>query len=80
MVSSDQPSSRDIRTLGNITMELTQRYTKNDGAIGVNDLERWPSGCNAVGFLSMTTSATSVEVLIKLSSTTSMRGGEQSSG
>ncbi|KFY98835.1 hypothetical protein V500_01545 [Pseudogymnoascus sp. VKM F-4518 (FW-2643)] len=55
------------------------RHTKDDGAIGVNDLERWPSDCNAVGFLSMTTSATSVEALLKLSSTTREEtGGNQS--
>ena len=70
MASSDQGHSRDIRALGNITMELMQKYTKHDGAIGVDDLVRWPSDCNAVGFLSMTTSATSVDELLQVSSTT----------
>ncbi|KFY32537.1 hypothetical protein V493_00088 [Pseudogymnoascus sp. VKM F-4281 (FW-2241)] len=65
LASSDQGHSRDIRALGNITMELMQKYTKDDGAIGVDDLERWPSDCNAVGFLSMTTSATSVDKLVQ---------------
>ena len=51
-------------------MELMQKYTKDDGAIGVDDLERWPSDCNAVGFLSMTTSATSVDELLQVTSTT----------
>ena len=51
-------------------MELMQKYTQDDGGIGVDDLERWPSDCNAVGFLSMTTSATSVDELKKVSSTT----------
>ena len=70
MASSDQGHSRDIRALGYITMELMQKYTQDDGGIGVDDLERWPSDCNAVGFLSMTTSATSVDELKKVSSTT----------
>ncbi|KFY50096.1 hypothetical protein V495_00351 [Pseudogymnoascus sp. VKM F-4514 (FW-929)] len=34
LTSSDQGHSRDIRALGNITMELMQKYTKDDGAIG----------------------------------------------
>ncbi|OBT40475.1 hypothetical protein VE00_07894 [Pseudogymnoascus sp. WSF 3629] len=70
MASSDRSRSRDIRALGNITMELMQKYTKDDGAIGIDDLDRWPSDCNAVGFLSMTTSATSVDELLKVNSTT----------
>ena len=74
MASSDRSRSRDIRALGNITMELMQKYTKDDGAIGVDDLERWPSDCNAVGFLSMTTSATSVDELLKVNSTTFFDG------
>ncbi|KFZ24055.1 hypothetical protein V502_01467 [Pseudogymnoascus sp. VKM F-4520 (FW-2644)] len=65
LASLDQGHSRDIRALGNITMELMQKYTKHDGAIGVDDLVRWPSDCNAVGFLSMTTSATSVDELLQ---------------
>ncbi|KFX96375.1 hypothetical protein O988_05355 [Pseudogymnoascus sp. VKM F-3808] len=57
-------SARDIRALGIIAMELMQKYAKVDAAIGVDDLERWPSDCNAVGFLSMTTSATYVDELL----------------
>ena len=70
MASSGSPS-RDIRALGIITMELMQKYAKDDGAIGVDDLERWPSDCNAVGFLSMTTSATHADELLQVSSTPS---------
>jgi hypothetical protein len=40
-----------------------QKYTKDDGAIGVGDLERWLSDCNA---------ATSVDELQQVSSTTFM--------
>ncbi|KAH7111053.1 kinase-like domain-containing protein [Dendryphion nanum] len=55
----------DIRALGLITMELMQGYVKDDGAIGVDDLHRWPDGSDAVGFLSETTSACSVGELMK---------------
>lgn len=44
-------------------MELMQKYVKDDGKVGVDD---WPSDSNAVGFLSATTSATSVNELIKV--------------
>jgi hypothetical protein len=57
---------RDIRALSSITMELMQKYVKDGGAVGVDDLHRWPSDSNAVGFLSETTSATSVERLMKV--------------
>ena len=50
-------------------MELMQKYVKEDGAIGVEDLTRWPSDSNAVGFLSMTTSASSLNELIKVRGT-----------
>ncbi|KFY95932.1 hypothetical protein V498_03010 [Pseudogymnoascus sp. VKM F-4517 (FW-2822)] len=64
-IASSGSLSRDIRALGIITMELMQKYAKDDGAIGVDDLKRWPSDCNAVGFLSMTTSATHVDELLQ---------------
>lgn len=47
-------------------MELMQKYVKDDGKVGVDDLALWPSDSNAVGFLSATTSATSVNELIKV--------------
>ena len=59
--------SRDIRALRVITMELMQGYAKDDGAIGVDDLQRWPLGSAAVGFLSETTSASSVAELMEVS-------------
>jgi hypothetical protein len=43
-----------------------QKYIKDDGAVGVQNLDRWPSDSNAVGFLSMTTSTTSVNGLMKV--------------
>ena len=50
---------RDVRALSPIMMELMQKYVKDDGAVGVDNLRRWPSDCAAVAFLSETTSATS---------------------
>ena len=47
-------------------MELIQKYAKDDSTIGIEDLDRWPSASNAVGFLSTTTSATSVHKLLKV--------------
>jgi hypothetical protein len=49
-----------------------QKYTKDDGAVGVDDLRRWPSNSDAVGFLSETTSAASAVELMKVSCGTSL--------
>ncbi|KAH6672611.1 kinase-like domain-containing protein [Halenospora varia] len=54
---------RDVRALSPIMMELMQKYVKDDGAIGVDNLHRWPSDCDAVTFLSDTTSAASAREL-----------------
>lgn len=48
-------------------MELMEKCTKDDEAIGVEDLNRWPFDSDAVGFLSATTSASSVNELMKVS-------------
>jgi len=48
-------------------MELMQGYPREDGAVGVEDLYRWPSDCNAVSFLSTTVTATSLLELTKVS-------------
>lgn len=57
---------QDVRALGYITMELMQKHVKDNGAVGVDDLYRWRSDSNAVGFLCETTSAPSVDVLMKV--------------
>jgi hypothetical protein len=49
-------------------MELMQKYVKEDGAIGVDNLHRWPSNSDALGFLSATTSAASAAELLKVCS------------
>ncbi len=64
---SEGTSIRDVRALSRIMMELMQKYTKDDEAIGVEDLDRWPLDSDAVGFLSATTSASSVNELMKVS-------------
>lgn len=48
-------------------MELMQKYTKDDGAVGIENLDRWPSDSAAVEFLSATTSASSAKELMKVS-------------
>lgn len=57
------PDPSDVRAVGFIAMELMQKYAKDDGAIGIENLNRWPANSEPVRFLSMTTSAESVEEL-----------------
>ncbi|KAI1382575.1 uncharacterized protein F4822DRAFT_441800 [Hypoxylon trugodes] len=59
-------SKRDIRDLGNVIMELMQGYPKDDGAVGIEDLERWPADSRAVEFLSATTWASKISELANL--------------
>ena len=66
MVSEPKGKSRDIKALSFITMELMQKYVKEDGVVGVDNLHRWPSDSNALGFLSATTSIISIEELLKV--------------
>ncbi|OJD15259.1 hypothetical protein AJ78_04481 [Emergomyces pasteurianus Ep9510] len=44
-------------------MNLMQKYSKDDDAIGVDNLNRWPFNSLAVSFLFTTSSADSVEEL-----------------
>lgn len=48
-------------------MELMDKDAKEEGAIGVSDLQRWPTGSDAVGFLSATTSTDWLDELMKVS-------------
>jgi hypothetical protein len=57
------PDPSDVRAVGFVAMELMQKYAKDDGTIGVENLDRWPGNSEPVRFLSMTTSAKSVEEL-----------------
>ena len=47
-------------------MELMQKYVKEDGAVGIDDLRRWHESSDAVGFLSTTTSAVSAAEMLKV--------------
>ena len=49
-------------------MRLMQKYDKDQGVVGVNDLERWPIDSAAVGFLSATETAGSIKSLRNVSS------------
>jgi hypothetical protein len=44
-------------------MELMQKYVKDDGAVGIDNLDRWRNRPAAIEFLSATTSAGSFEEL-----------------
>lgn len=50
-----------------ITMELMQKYEKEDGKTGVDDIERWGCDSHAMEFLSSIGSGVSVETLRKVS-------------
>ncbi|ODH45033.1 serine/threonine protein kinase [Paracoccidioides brasiliensis] len=63
--TANLPREREIKALGVVVMELMDKDAKEDGAVGVNDHQRWPSGSNAVGFLSATTSTDSLDELKK---------------
>ncbi len=58
--TTNGPDTTDVRAVGYIAMELMQKYAKDDGAIGIENLNRWPANSTPVRFLSMTTSAESV--------------------
>lgn len=47
-------------------MQLMQKYAKDDGAIGLDKLDRWLANSAALKFLSATTSARSFKGLKKV--------------
>lgn len=47
-------------------MELMQKYVKEDGAVGINNPQRWKDCPAAIEFLSAIVSASSVEELNKV--------------
>ncbi|KAJ5443129.1 hypothetical protein N7445_004242 [Penicillium cf. griseofulvum] len=55
--------SSDLAPVSRIMMELMQKYAKDDGAVGIDDLERWSACPAAIEFLSAITSASSFEEL-----------------
>ncbi|KAJ6093637.1 hypothetical protein N7499_002968 [Penicillium canescens] len=61
--TSQQSEAAYIAALPSITMRLMQKYDKDEGVVGVNDLERWPIDSAAVDFLSATETAGSIDFL-----------------
>ncbi|KAJ5244710.1 hypothetical protein N7489_004806 [Penicillium chrysogenum] len=59
----EQAQNVYIRTLASITMEIMQKYVKDDGMVGVDDVDRWPVDSDAVGFLSALSTTKSIESL-----------------
>ncbi|KAK9607396.1 hypothetical protein V6Z93_000943 [Aspergillus fumigatus] len=53
----------DLAPVGRVMMELMQKYVKDDGAVGIDNLKRWAACPAALEFLSATTSAVSFEEL-----------------
>ena len=63
----NQVQAPSIQALSTITMELMQTYDKNDGVVGVDDLDRWPVDSDAFGFLSTVSSTVAIEALKQVS-------------
>lgn len=57
--------AHDLVPTSNIMMELMQKYVKEDGAVGIDNPERWQACPAAIEFLSAIVSASSVEELNK---------------
>ncbi|QMW34986.1 hypothetical protein F9C07_2063902 [Aspergillus flavus] len=56
---------KDLFPVARVLMQLMQKYAKDDGAIGLDKIDRWPADSAALEFLSATTSAGSFEGLKK---------------
>lgn len=44
-------------------MELMQKYVKDDGMVGIDDVSRWPVDSDAFAFLSAISATESIESL-----------------
>ncbi|KAJ6027956.1 hypothetical protein N7540_003532 [Penicillium herquei] len=60
---SGQAQTLYIKRLASITMEIMQKYEKEDGMVGVDDVERWPVDSDSFGFLSALLTTKSIESL-----------------
>ncbi|CAG9951681.1 unnamed protein product [Clonostachys rosea f. rosea IK726] len=58
-------SSWGVEALGSIMMTLMQGYVKDDGVVGVDNLDRWRTDSRAVEFLSATTYVNDMNQLLK---------------
>ncbi|KAL4862078.1 hypothetical protein BDV12DRAFT_190663 [Aspergillus spectabilis] len=52
-----------LKAIGVIVMRLMQKYEKNDGLLGIDNMDRWPLDSLSVGFLTSVESADSVKAL-----------------
>jgi hypothetical protein len=64
---TQQSEATSIAAIPSITMQLMQKSDKADGAIGVDDLKRWPMESAAVSFLGASAAAVSTEALKQVS-------------
>lgn len=55
--------ANDLASVARVMMELMQKYVKDDGVVGIDNLDRWRNRPAAIEFLSATTSAGSFEEL-----------------
>ncbi|KAB8069051.1 hypothetical protein BDV29DRAFT_59736 [Aspergillus leporis] len=64
-IESPQSKSQtlSIKAIATMTMDLMQTYEKDNGVVGVDDLDLWPVDSDAFSFLSTTSSAGSIEAL-----------------
>ncbi len=67
MARSNNPGVNDVRALGRIMMELMQKHAKEDGRVGIENVDRWPTDSAAFDFVSATTFATSATELMQVS-------------
>lgn len=63
----NQAQKHSLQALSTVVMELMQTYGKDDGVVGVDDLDRWSVDSDAFGFLSTVSSTVSVEALKQVS-------------
>lgn len=64
---TQQSEATCIAAIPSITMQLMQKYDKEDGAIGVDDLKRWPMESAAVSFLGASGATASMKILKQVS-------------
>lgn len=62
-VELHERSGRYTEELQAITMQMMQKYVKEDKKTGIDDVERWPCDSSATQFLSSVASGLSIEEL-----------------
>ncbi|KAJ5642327.1 hypothetical protein N7490_006327 [Penicillium lividum] len=59
----NQAQSSYIKALSSITMEVMQKYDKDCGIVGIDNLQRWPVDSEAFQFLSAISTTKTIEAL-----------------